>query len=44
MKIRSSVRKTLIGIKREDFSVAFSLSSVPAIEQFVAREEELAEI
>ena len=46
MKIHSSVRKTLtrIGIKREDFSVAFSLSDVPEIEQFVAREEELAEI
>jgi AAA ATPase domain len=44
--MHSSVRKTLtrIGIKREDFSVAFSLSDVPEIEQFVAREEELAEI
>ena len=42
----NSVRKTLtrIGVKREDFSVAFSLSDVPEIEQFVAREEELAEI
>jgi hypothetical protein len=46
MKMHSSVRKILtgIGIKREDFSVAFSLSDVPEIEQFVAREEELAEI
>jgi ATP/maltotriose-dependent transcriptional regulator MalT len=35
---------TGIGTKREDFSVAFSLSDVPEIEQFVAREEELAEI
>ena len=35
---------TGIGIKREDFSVAFSLSNVPEIEEFVAREGELAEI
>ena len=35
---------TGIGIKRENFSVAFSLSDVPEIEQFVEREEELAEI
>src|ERR1700740_3536984 len=35
---------TRIGTKREDFSVALSLSDVPEIEQFVAREEELAEI
>ena len=42
----SSVGKILIGIgiNREDFSVAFSLSDVPEIEQFVAREEELVEI
>ena len=41
-----NVRKTLtkIGIKRDDFSVTFSLSDVPEIEKFVAREEELAEI
>jgi ATP/maltotriose-dependent transcriptional regulator MalT len=46
MMMYSSVRKPLtrIGIKREDFSVAFSLSDVPEIEQFVAREEELTEI
>ena len=46
MKMHSSVRKILTGIgtKREDFSVAFSLSDVSEIEQFVAREEELAEI
>ena len=35
---------TKIGSKREDFSVAFSLSDVPEIEHFVAREEGLAEI
>jgi hypothetical protein len=46
MKMHSSVRKILtgIGIKRDDFSVSFSLSDVPEIEQFVAREEELTEI
>jgi AAA ATPase-like protein len=46
MKMRSDVRKLLtrIGTKRQDFSVAFSLSNVSEIEQFVAREEELAEI
>ena len=46
MTIHSSVGKTLtgIGIEREDFSVAFSLSDVPKIDQFVAREEELTEI
>ena len=40
------VRKALTGIgsKREDFSVTFGLSDVSDIEQFVAREEELAEI
>jgi AAA ATPase-like protein len=42
----SSVRKLLtrIGTKQEDFSVALSLSDVPEIEHFVAREKELAEI
>jgi ATP/maltotriose-dependent transcriptional regulator MalT len=46
MKVHFSVRRILtsIGIKREDFSVAFSLSDVSEIEQFVAREEEIAEI
>ena len=41
-----SIRKLLtgIGIKHEDFSVAFSLSDVSEIEHFVAREEELAEM
>jgi ATP/maltotriose-dependent transcriptional regulator MalT len=40
------IRKLLtrLGIKREDFSVAFSLSNISDIEHFVAREEELAEI
>ena len=40
------IRKLLIrlGIKREDFSVAFSLSNISDIEHFVAREGELAEI
>ena len=46
MKIHSSIRKlvTGIGIKYNDFSIAFSLSDVSEIEHFVAREEELAEI
>jgi AAA+ ATPase superfamily predicted ATPase len=35
---------TRVGIKREDFSVAFSLSDVSGFEHFIAREEELAEI
>jgi tetratricopeptide (TPR) repeat protein len=35
---------TRVGVKREDFSVAFSLSNVPNIEHFVARDKELAEI
>jgi hypothetical protein len=35
---------TRVGIKREDFSVGFSLSNVPEIEHFVAREEELGEM
>src|SRR5580658_2248015 len=41
-----NARKILTGIgtKREDFSVTFGLSDVSDIEQFVAREEELAEI
>ena len=33
-----------IGIKRDDFSVALSLSDGPEIEQFVAREGELAQM
>jgi len=45
-KMHSSIRKSLtgIGIKHEDFSIAFSLSNVSKIEHFVAREEELAEM
>jgi hypothetical protein len=35
---------TRAGIKREDFSVAFSLSNISDAEHFVAREEELAEM
>jgi ATP/maltotriose-dependent transcriptional regulator MalT len=42
----AEIRKVLIviGIQREDFSVAFSLSTISGIEHFVAREKELAEI
>jgi hypothetical protein len=35
---------TEIGVQREDYSVAFSLSDVSGIEHFVAREKELGEI
>ncbi len=35
---------TGIGTQREDFSVTFSLSDVPEVEHFVAREEELEEM
>lgn len=35
---------TELGSKREDFSVTFSLSDVPEIEHFVAREQELEEM
>ncbi|RYO80968.1 hypothetical protein DL762_007374 [Monosporascus cannonballus] len=35
---------TYTGIQHEDFSVTFSLSGVPEIEHFVAREQELAEM
>src|SRR5712664_3649450 len=46
MKMPSGFGKLLtrIGAKREDFSVVFSLSDVSETDQFVAREEELAEI
>ncbi|KAN0067922.1 HET domain containing protein [Elaphomyces granulatus] len=43
-RLRDEIHKTSQGTKREDFSAAFSLSDVSEIEQFVAREEELAEI
>jgi hypothetical protein len=44
--MHSNIGKILTGIgaKREDFSVTFSLSDIPEIEHFVAREKELAEI
>jgi AAA+ ATPase superfamily predicted ATPase len=44
MYLRIRKLLTRIGIQREDFSVAFSLSDVSEIDHFVAREEELAEI
>ncbi|KAN0067836.1 hypothetical protein V8E54_014083 [Elaphomyces granulatus] len=43
-RLREEMDKISKGTKREDFSVAFSLSNVSETEQFVAREEELAEI
>jgi len=36
--------QTRAEVKREDFSVSFDLSGVPKIENFVAREDELAEM
>ncbi|KAN0073071.1 HET domain containing protein [Elaphomyces granulatus] len=43
-RLREEMDKISKVTKREDFSVAFSLSNVSETEQFVAREEELAEI
>ncbi|KAN0072671.1 P-loop containing nucleoside triphosphate hydrolase protein [Elaphomyces granulatus] len=43
-RLREEIDRGSKGINREDFSVAFSLCNVPEIEQFVAREEELAEM
>ncbi|KAN0068018.1 HET domain containing protein [Elaphomyces granulatus] len=43
-RLRDKIHKASQGTKREDFSAAFSLSDVSEIEQFVAREEEFAEI
>ncbi|KAN0087098.1 hypothetical protein V8E54_000786 [Elaphomyces granulatus] len=43
-RLREEMDKASKGTKREDFSVAFSLSNVSETDQFVAREEELAEI
>ncbi|KAL5325418.1 hypothetical protein ACEPPN_006543 [Leptodophora sp. 'Broadleaf-Isolate-01'] len=43
-RLREEIDKASKGSKREDFSVAFSLSSAPEIEHFVAREEELGEM
>jgi hypothetical protein len=46
VQVQSTDSKSLTGagIKREDFSVPFSLSDVVQIENFVAREEELAKM
>ncbi|PMD56971.1 uncharacterized protein K444DRAFT_565764 [Hyaloscypha bicolor E] len=43
-RLREEINKASKGIRREDFSVTFSLSNVPEIEYFVAREAELVEI
>ncbi|KAF2434644.1 kinesin light chain 1, partial [Tothia fuscella] len=43
-RLREEIDKASKGIQREDFSVAFSLSTISGIEYFVAREKELAEI
>ncbi|KAN0067119.1 HET domain containing protein [Elaphomyces granulatus] len=43
-RLREEIDRSSKGTKRENFSVAFSLSNIPEIEEFVAREEELAKI
>ncbi|KAH8660954.1 hypothetical protein BGZ60DRAFT_530945 [Tricladium varicosporioides] len=43
-RLREEIDKASKGIRREDFSVSFSLSNVSNTEHFVAREEELTEI
>ncbi|PMD18044.1 HET-domain-containing protein [Hyaloscypha hepaticicola] len=43
-RLREEIDKASKGMKREDFSVSFSLSNISHIEHFVAREEELTEI
>ncbi|KAH6665614.1 kinesin light chain [Halenospora varia] len=43
-RLREEIDKASKGIKREDFSVAFSLSNVSDVEHFVAREAELVEM
>ncbi|PVH67512.1 HET-domain-containing protein [Cadophora sp. DSE1049] len=43
-RLREEIEKASKGFKREDFSVAFSLSNVSDVEHFVARKTELVEI
>ncbi|KAI1157631.1 kinesin light chain 1 [Nemania serpens] len=43
-RLREEVQKVVKGTRHSDFSVTFSLSDVPQIQHFVAREEELAEM
>ncbi|KAH6658642.1 hypothetical protein BKA67DRAFT_591492 [Truncatella angustata] len=43
-RLREEVQKVVIGTGMNDFSAAFSLFEVPEIQQFVAREEEIAEM
>ncbi|KAH8668244.1 hypothetical protein BGZ60DRAFT_376348 [Tricladium varicosporioides] len=44
-RLREEIDKaSKVGIKHDDFSVAFSLSGIPGVEHFVARDKELAEI
>jgi hypothetical protein len=46
INVHLGIRKllTLLGFKRDDFAVAFSLSNVSDVEHFVARKTELVEI
>ncbi|CAD6445958.1 41b63c63-b057-49e5-92f2-0b6c0abeaaab [Sclerotinia trifoliorum] len=43
-RLREEINKASKGSKHEDFSIPFSLSNVPTIEQFVGREVELAKM
>ncbi|RYP50015.1 hypothetical protein DL768_004370 [Monosporascus sp. mg162] len=43
-RLQEEIDKALKGTQHKNFSVTFSLSGVPEIEHFVAREQELAEI
>ncbi|KAI0188088.1 kinesin light chain [Astrocystis sublimbata] len=43
-RLQEEVQKVVKGTRHNDFSVAFSLSDVPEIQYFVAREGELAEM
>ncbi|MCJ1405466.1 hypothetical protein MMC11_008694 [Xylographa trunciseda] len=43
-RLREEIDKASKGTQREDFLVAFSLSNASEVNQFVAREEELAEM
>ncbi|KAI1739644.1 hypothetical protein F4680DRAFT_131809 [Xylaria scruposa] len=43
-RLQEEVRKATKGTRINDFSIAFSLSDVPEIQYFVAREREIAEV
>ncbi|OAQ58796.1 kinesin light chain [Pochonia chlamydosporia 170] len=43
-RLREEVQKAIKGTRTNDFSVTFSLSEVPEIQHFIAREREIAEV